>query len=35
MIQDTADLWSRAVRSLASAAKLTGDDPDSAAGQQI
>ena len=30
MNQDTADLWSRAVRSLASAAKLTGDDPDSA-----
>ena len=31
MSQDAVDLWSRAGRSLASAAKLTGDDPDSAA----
>jgi len=31
MSQDAADLWSRAVRTLASATKLTDDDPDSAA----
>jgi uncharacterized protein (UPF0332 family) len=31
MSQDAADLWSRAVRPLVSAAKLTDDDPDSAA----
>jgi len=31
MSQDAVELWSRAVRTLASATKLTGDDPDSAA----